>query len=92
MKKVLNNNKVDIFELNTDKNDIMEIILVENAKIMCKEDNKEYSNSHFLKITNRKGDTRVLDLVANIDITNVFDKLEILYSKKTKEKPIFIGQ
>lgn len=91
MKKIIDNNDFDIFEINSDKNDIINITLIEKATIVNKENGKEYSNGMFLKITNRKGDTRVLDLIANIDITNVINNLEIKYNKKTKEKPIFCG-
>lgn len=92
MKKVLDNEMLDIFEYNTSKKDIIEIILIEKARIVDKNTNKEYFNDTFLKITNRKGETRVLDLVAHIDITEIFDNFEIICTKKTKEKPIFIGQ
>lgn len=93
MKKIANNEEMDIFEVATTKYDIMEIILIENATIKDRKTEQEYiGNSTFLKIKNRKGDIRVLDLISHIDITNMLDKLELLYNKKTKEKPIFIGQ
>lgn len=91
MKKVIDNENVDIFEVKTDKKDIMKIVLIENATIKDKKGNREYMNSTFLKITNRKGDTRVLDLCSNLDITNLLKDLEIVYSKKTTETDMFVG-
>lgn len=92
MKQLVNNGVVDIFEFNNSKKDIVEIILIENAKIMNKKTKDKYFNSTFLKITNRKGEFRILDLMSSLDITNIFENFELSYSKKTKEKPIFIGQ
>ena len=91
MKKVIDNENVDIFEVKTDKKDIMKIVLIENATIKDKKGNREYMNSTFLKITNRKGDTRVLDLCSNLDITNLLKDLEIVYNKKTTETDMFVG-
>lgn len=92
MKKVLDNEKIDIFEYKTSKLDIVEIILLENVKIKDKKTKKEYFNDTFLLITNRKGETRILDLISNIDITDIFKNFEIVFNKKSKQKPIFIGQ
>ena len=92
MKKVLDNEKVDIFEYNTSKNDIVEIILLENVKMKDRKTEREYFNDTFLLITNRKGVTRVLDLVSHIDITDIFKNFEIVLNKKSKKKPIFVGQ
>ena len=91
MKKVADNKVADVFEIKVSNEDIIDITLIENAKILHKETNKEYFNGTFLKIVNRKGDTRVLDLISHIDITNMLEELEIIYNKKTKEKPIFCG-
>lgn len=91
MKKVANNEKVDIIEAKIDKKDIVSIILIENATIKDKKTGQEYMNSTFLKITNRKGNIRVLDLKQNIDITNMLKRLEIVYSKKTTETDMFTG-
>lgn len=92
MINIINNEDFDIFEVEKDINDIVDITLVEKATIKHKETDREYFNGTFLKITNRKGETRILDLIAHIDITNMLDKLDILYNKKTKEKPIFCGE
>jgi hypothetical protein len=89
MKIVENNEKIDIIEQKIDKKDIVSIILIENATIKDKKTGQEYMNSTFLKITNRKGDTRVLDLVSAIDITNMLKRLEIIYNKKTTETDMF---
>ena len=89
MKKVIDNEVADIFEVRTTKHDIVNIELIENAKIKHKKTNIEYINSTFLKLINRKGEIRVLDLISHIDITNMLDELELVYSKKTKIKPIF---
>ena len=89
MKIVENNEKIDIIEQKIDKKDIVSIILIENAAIKDKKTGQEYMNSTFLKITNRKGDTRVLDLVSAIDITNMLKRLEIIYNKKTTETDMF---
>lgn len=91
MKKVIDNEKYDIFEIKNDRNDIIEIILIENATIVNKINEKEYFNGTFLKITNRKGNVRILDLISHIDITNALKDLKIKYSKNTQEKPIFCG-
>ena len=92
MKKVIDNKKVDIFELKAKKDDIIEIILIENAKIVDKKTEKEYFNSNFMLIRNRKNVFRILDLDSNIDITNIFKRFELVYSKKTTEKVVFRGQ
>lgn len=92
MINIMSNEDFDIFEVEKDINDIVDITLVEKATIRHKKTNGEYFNGTFLKITNRKGETRVLDLIAHIDITNMLEELDILYSKKTKEKPIFCGE
>ena len=92
MKKVLDNEQCDIFEFNSSKHDIVEIVLIEKAKIKDIKTEKEYFNDTFLLITNRKGVTRILDLKSHIDITNLFKNFEIIVGAKTKEKPIFIGQ
>lgn len=92
MKKVVNNDLVDIFEFNATNKDIVNITLIEKARIVHKDTQKEYLNGTFLQITNRKGDTRILDLVAHADITEIFKNFEIQETKKTKIKPIFIGQ
>lgn len=92
MKKILDNEKVDIYEYKTSNIDIVEIILLENVKMKDIKTGKEYFNDTFLLITNRKGVTRVLDLISHIDITNMFSNFEIVFNKKSKEKPIFIGQ
>lgn len=88
MKKVANNEKFDIIECKKNKRDIIMVVLVENATIKDIKTGEEYTNSTFLKITNRKGKTRVLDLISNIDITNI-KGLEIVYNKQTTEKIIF---
>lgn len=89
MKIVENNENIDIIEAKIDKKDIVSIVLIENATIKDKKTGQEYMNSAFLKITNRKGDTRVLDLVSALDITNMLKRLEIVYSKKTTETDMF---
>lgn len=89
MKIVENNENIDIIEAKIDKKDIVSIILIENAAIKDKKTNIEYFNGTFLKITNRKGDIRVLDLKQNIDITNMLKRLEIIYNKKTTETDMF---
>lgn len=89
MKKVANNEKVDIIEAKKDKKDIVSIVLIENAAIKDTKTGQEYMNSTFLKITNRKGDIRVLDLVSALDITNMLKRLEIIYNKKTTETDMF---
>lgn len=89
MKIVENNENIDIIEQKIDKKDIVSIVLIENAAIKDKKTNIEYANSTFLKITNRKGDTRVLDLMSAIDITNMLKRLEIIYNKKTTETDMF---
>jgi hypothetical protein len=43
-------------------------------------------------IRNRKNVFRILDLDSNIDITNIFKRFELVYSKKTTEKVVFRGQ
>jgi hypothetical protein len=88
MKKVANNEKVDIIEAKKDKKDIISIVLIENATIKDTKTGQEYFNGTFLKITNRKGETRTLDLMSAIDITNI-KGLEIVYSKKTTETDMF---
>ena len=92
MKKVIDNKEADIFELKAKKDDIIEIILIENAKIVDKKTEKEYFNSNFMLIRNRKNVFRILDLDSNIDITNIFKRFELVYSKKTTEKVVFRGQ
>lgn len=92
MKKVLDNKEMDIFEYKTSKYDIVEIILLENVKMKDIKTEREYFNDTFLLITNRKGVTRVLDLKSHIDITDIFKNFEIVFDKKSKQKPIFIGQ
>ena len=89
MKKIIDNEVADVFEIKTTKEDIIDITLIENAKILHKETKKEYFNDTFLRIINRKGETRLLDLISHIDITNLMNELELVYNKKTKEKPIF---
>ena len=92
MKKVIDNKEVDVFEVKTDKKDIMEIILIENAKIVDTKTQKEYFNSNFMIIRNRKNVMRILDLDSNIDITNIFKRFELVYNKKTTESVVFRGQ
>ena len=92
MKKVIDNKEVDVFEVKADKKDIIEIILVENAKIVDIKTKKEYFNSNFMIIRNRKNVMRILDLDSSIDITNIFKRFELVYSKKTTEKVVFRGQ
>lgn len=89
MKRVANNEKVDIIEAKKDKKDIVSIVLIENATIKDTKTGQEYFNGTFLKITNRKGNIRVLDLKQNIDITNMLKRLEIIYNKKTTETDMF---
>ena len=89
MKIVENNEKIDIIEQKIDKKDIVSIILIENAAIKDKKTGQKYFNGTFLKIKNRKGNIRVLDLKQNIDITNMLKRLEIVYSKKTTENVLF---
>ena len=91
MKIVASNEKIDIISGNIDKKDIVSIILIENATIKDKKTNIEYFNGSFLKITNRKGNIRVLDLKQNIDITNMLKRLEVVYSKKTTENVLFMS-
>jgi len=91
MKIVENNENIDIIEAKIDKKDIVSIILIENAAIKDTKTGQEYFNGIFLKITNRKGNIRVLDLKQNIDITNMLKRLEVVYSKKTTEKVLFMS-
>lgn len=91
MKIVENNENIDIIEQKIDKKDIVSIVLIENATIKDKKTNIEYFNGTFLKITNRKGNIRVLDLKQNIDITNMLKRLEVVYSKKTTENVLFMS-
>ena len=90
MKKVANNEKIDIIEAKKDKKDIVCITLIENATIKDTKTGQEYFNGTFLKITNRKGETRTLDLISAIDITNI-KGLEIVHNKKTTETDMFKG-
>jgi len=90
MKRVANNEKVDIIEAKIDKKDIICITLIENCAIINKKTGDKYINSTFLKITNRKGETRLLDLISSIDITNIKD-LELVYNDKTTETDMFKG-
>lgn len=92
MKRIVNNDVMEIIECKTDKNDITNIVLVENAVIKDTKDDNKALKSTFLKITNRKGETRVLDLVNGIDITNMLKELEIINIKKTRETDMFIGK
>lgn len=91
MKIVENNENIDIIEAKIDKKDIVSIILIENAAIKDKRTGQEYFNGTFLKITNRKGNIRVLDLKQNIDITNMLKRLEVVYGKKTTENVLFMS-
>ena len=91
MKIVENNKNIDIIEAKIDKKDIVSIILIENATIKDTKTSQEYFNGTFLKITNRKGNIRVLDLKQNIDITNMLKRLEVVYSKKTTENVLFMS-
>lgn len=91
MKIVENNENIDIIEAKIDKKDIVSIILIENAAIKDTKTNIEYFNGTFLKITNRKGNIRVLDLKQNIDITNMLKRLEVVCSKKTTENVLFMS-
>lgn len=91
MKIVENNENIDIIEAKIDKKDIVSIILIENATIKDTKTGQEYFNGTFLKITNRKGNIRVLDLKQNIDITNMLKRLEVVYSKKTTENVLFMS-
>jgi hypothetical protein len=81
---------IDIIEAKKDKKDIVCITLIENATIKDTKTGQEYLNGSFLKITNRKGETRILDLISNIDITNI-KGLEIVHNKKTTETDMFTG-
>ena len=81
-----------MIKVKTDKKDIMEIILIENAKIVDTKTQKEYFNSNFMIIRNRKNVMRILDLDSNIDITNIFKRFELVYNKKTTESVVFRGQ
>lgn len=90
MKRVASNEKVDIIEAKIDKKDIICITLIENCAIINKKTGDKYINSTFLKITNRKGETRLLDLISSIDITNIKD-LELVYNDKTTETDMFTG-
>ena len=91
MKIVENNENIDIIEAKIDKKDIVSIVLIENATIKDTKTGQKYFNGTFLKITNRKGDIRVLDLKQNIDITNMLKRLEVVYSKKTTENVLFMS-
>ncbi len=94
MKKIVSNEKVDIIEYKQDKKDIIKISLYKNAMIKDTTDDTKYLNSDFLKITDRKGNTRVLDLTNGLDITNMLgkNKLELRIVDKTTIKPLFIGE
>ena len=91
MKIVEKNKNIDIIEAKIDKKDIVSIILIENAAIKDTKTGQEYFNGTFLKITNRKGNIRVLDLKQNIDITNMLKRLAVVYSKKTTENVLFMS-
>lgn len=91
MKKIGSNEVADLFETKASKKDIVKIDLIENATIKFKKTNEEYMNGAFLRITDRKGNIRVLDLKASIDITNMLKDLEIVYNKKTTETDMFTG-
>jgi hypothetical protein len=94
MKKIVSNEKVDIIEYKQDKKDIVKISLYKNAMIKDTTDDTKYLNSDFLKITDRKGNTRVLDLTNGLDITNMLgkNKLELRIVDKTTIKPLFISE
>lgn len=94
MKKIVSNEKVDIIEYKQDKKDIIKISLYKNAMIKDTTDDTKYLNSDFLKITDRKGNTRVLDLTNGLDITNMIgkNKLEFRIVDKTTITPLFIGR
>ena len=90
MKIVENKEIIDIIEAKKSKKDIVSIVLIENAATKNIKTGQEYINGTFLKITNRKGETRTLDLMSAIDITNIKD-LEIVHNKKTTETDMFTG-
>lgn len=94
MKKIFSNNEIDAIEINNSKKDIVKVSIVKKATIKNRKTDETYFNSNFMVIMNRKGDTRVLDLKQDIDITSIFKKdfklvykdEEVLYSTTMLDK------
>lgn len=91
MKKLFSDNTMDVIEFKNGKKDIMEIKMINNAKLRNKKTKELYFNDNFIMITNRKGDIRLIDLFFKLDITNILNKYELVCDKKTTEEVIFMG-
>lgn len=70
-------------------NDIVRITLVRNVHIKNTHDNHLFPLQDIIEIENRGGYVRILDLIADKDITDI-TYFEVCESEKTKRKDIFV--
>lgn len=89
MKKIFSNKEIDVLEINNNKKDIVKVSIVKKAAIKNKTTGETYFNGNFMIIKNRKGNTRVIDLEQEIDITSILKKFELVYKDNTKEEVLF---
>ena len=68
--------------------DIIKITKIENIKIKNTHNDFEYPLQSILKVETREGGSRIIDLMADRDITDI-DYLVVKETPKTKEKILF---
>ena len=70
------------------KKDIVKIVKIKNIMVKNIHNDFTYPRQDVLEITNRAGEVRIIDLLAERDITNI-DYFELVGDKKTTRKVIF---
>lgn len=68
--------------------DIIKITKIDNVKIENTHNDFQYPLQSILKIETREGGSRIIDLMADRDITDI-DYLVVKETPKTKEKILF---
>lgn len=70
------------------KKDIIKISKIDNIRIKNKHNGYLFPQQSILKVETREGYYRIIDLIAERDITDI-DYFEIVETPKTKEKVLF---
>lgn len=68
--------------------DIIRITLVRNVRVKNLHDGFLFPLQNIIEVEKRGGETRIIDLIADRDITDI-DYYEICETKKTKRKDLF---
>ena len=92
MKKIAENDELEVIEFKSNKKDILKIYLIKNAKLKHKKTGKIYFQSDYIKIVDRKNNFRIVDKEQGLDITRIFKDFELIQEPDTEIITMYDGR